>query len=45
MEEESDSISKAMFNIGMLYKTADDLENKMCDFLEEIDPQQSSFEF
>lgn len=45
MEDNTYTLSKAMFNIGMLYKTADDLENKMGDFLEEIDPQKYRFEF
>ena len=45
MEEDSETMSKIMFNVGMLFKTADDLENKMCDFLEEIDEEAYRINF
>ena len=45
MEEDSETMSKIMFNVGMLFKTADDLENKMCDFLEEVDEEAYRINF
>lgn len=36
LEDESDSLSKVMFNVGMIFKIADQAEDTLTSFIEEI---------
>jgi DNA-binding transcriptional MerR regulator len=37
LEDESDSLSKVMFNVGMVFKIADQTEDALTNLIEEID--------
>jgi hypothetical protein len=45
LEEESESLSKVMFNVGMIFKVADQAEDKLNDFIEEIEETDHELNF
>lgn len=45
LEEESESLSKVMFNVGMVFKVADQAEDKLNDFIEEIEETDHELNF
>jgi hypothetical protein len=45
LEDESESLSKVMFNVGMIFKVADQAEDRLNDFIEEIEPTDHELNF
>lgn len=39
LEDESDSLPKVMFNVGMIYKIADQSEDKLSEFIYEFEEE------
>ena len=45
LEEESESLSKVMFNVGMVFKVADQTEDRLNNFIEEVEETDHELNF